>query len=267
MIELVKKYIDDGNMSNALMVGQNLFNKNKGDKQVFSLYFSLLLDAANSNFDQSDKFIEQLVTVLSIYSENAELSENEVQYIRECEDKINKVVSSINEKREIKKNEYLKSVILNNDSFLAKAKNSIDLLNKASSRSSFNSILKDIYDLDEKLDKNSFVSRQRIEYEKMTNDCQKIVDIKLKQFDRLDNVEYNKKAVESYEKIFKLFKDAKSVSYKTNDIIELFSYDASRLTNETLIYYNYVYNYILSKLDDDQKLTMTKLSIIAEKKE
>jgi hypothetical protein len=49
--------------------------------------------------------------------------------------------------------------------------------------------------------------------------------------------------------------------------MELFSYDASRLTNETLIYYNHVYNYILSKLNDEEKLTMTKLSIIAEKKE
>ena len=42
MFELLSKYINDGNYQNALLVAQNMFNKNNGDKQVFDAYFSLL---------------------------------------------------------------------------------------------------------------------------------------------------------------------------------------------------------------------------------
>lgn len=266
MLDLLKKYIDEGNLPNAILVAQNLFNKNKGDRKVFDTYFSLLYEAANKNFDNADKFIEQMISVLSIYSENAELDEVTIQNIRECEEKINKLVSLIQKHNEELKIKSLKSIIDTNDSLLSEANSKLDALNKSSSKPNFEKVLKEIYELDEKFDKEHFVLRQKNEYEEITSKCQKIVDFKLKEIERLENVEYNKRAVASYEKIFKLFKNSKNSSYKANDILELFSYDSSRLTNETLIYYNHVYNYILSKLNDDEKLTITKLAIIAEKK-
>ena len=240
MIELLKKYISQNDISNALLVGQNLFNKNKGNKQVFSMYFNLLLNAASSNYNSSDKFIEQAVAVLTLYSENAEINEDEVSYIRSCEDNLNVVVSDIKKK--------------------------YASLSEAKIKKEFDSILKEIYEIDGRFDKGNLVSRQRNEYEELTTKCQLIVDSKLKEFDRLANIEYNKRAVASYEKIFNLFKDTKHASYKPNEILELFQYDSSRLFNETLIYYNHVYNFILSKLNDEEKLTMTKLAIVAEKK-
>lgn len=100
MIELLKKYISEGSKSNALLVAQNLFNKNKGDKEFFSQYFSLLLDAAESNHGNSEKFIGQAITVLSVYSENTDLDEGTVNYIRQCELKLNSLVSLIRQEAE-----------------------------------------------------------------------------------------------------------------------------------------------------------------------
>jgi hypothetical protein len=267
MTELLKKYIKEGNISNALLVGQNLFNKNKGNKEVFSLYFSTLYDAAKSNYDAANKFINQMVAVLSIYSENADLTESEVTYIRSCEDKLNDLVNGIRSYNEMKKAENYKIIIKNNYTLLKNVSDLISNLANVTNKNQFDNILKEIYELDNKFDKENFVLRQKNEYDIITNNCQSIVNSKLKYFERVANVEYNKMAVASYEKIFNLFKYAKDATYRENDMLELFKYDASRLTNETLIYYNHVYNYILSKLNDDEKLTMTKYSIIAEKKE
>lgn len=47
----------------------------------------------------------------------------------------------------------------------------------------------------------------------------------------------------------------------------LFAYDAGRLFNETLIFYNHVYSYIFNKLDDNGKLELTKYSIECERKQ
>ena len=266
MIELLKKYINQNDISNALLVGQNLFNRNKGDKQIFSIYFGLLLDTASSNYNSSEKFINQAVTILTLYSENTEINEDEVFYIRSCEDQLNIIVNKIQKYNEEQGAENVKKTIEVNDSLLTYTKKLVASLNEAKSKKEFDSILKEIYDIDVKFDKDDFVSRQRNEYEELTNKCQLIVDSKLKQFDRLANIEYNKMAVASYEKIFNLFKDVNHTSYKSDEILELFQYDSSRLFNETLIYYNHVYNFILSKLNDEEKLIMTKLAIIAEKK-
>lgn len=43
-------------------------------------------------------------------------------------------------------------------------------------------------------------------------------------------------------------------------------FDASRLYNETLVYYNHVYNYILNELSDEEKFTLTKYAVMCERK-
>ena len=85
------------------------------------------------------------------------------------------------------------------------------------------------------------------------------------------NVAYNKQAADSFAKAFNQFRNNES-KYKNQTQLfslvstTLFAYDASRLFNETLIYYNHVYSYIFSKLDDDGKLALTRFSIECERK-
>ena len=84
--------------------------------------------------------------------------------------------------------------------------------------------------------------------------------------------ENNKKAVNAYNSAFTSFKNNES-RYKDKSQLfslvstTLFTYDAGRLFNETLIFYNHVYSYIFNKLDDNGKLELTKYSIECERKQ
>ena len=39
-----------------------------------------------------------------------------------------------------------------------------------------------------------------------------------------------------------------------------------KFSNETLVYYNHVYNYILGQLSDEEKFTLTKYAVMSERK-
>ena len=94
----------------------------------------------------------------------------------------------------------------------------------------------------------------------------------MRQLEYKDNIDYNKKAVNAYNSAFTSFKNNES-RYKDKSQLfslvstTLFAYDAGRLFNETLIFYNHVYSYIFNKLDDNGKLELTKYSIECERKQ
>ena len=94
-----------------------------------------------------------------------------------------------------------------------------------------------------------------------------VMDVKkTHEFEHNKNVDYNLKAIEAYEKIFVLFKD-NIIPDDHMDIIKgLFVFDTSKLFNETLVYYNYVYSYVLNKIDDNGKFLLTRCAIISEKR-
>lgn len=97
------------------------------------------------------------------------------------------------------------------------------------------------------------------------------ISAKMRQLEYKDNIDYNKKAVNAYNSAFTSFKNNES-RYKDKSQLfglvstTLFAYDAGRLFNETLIFYNHVYSYIFSKLDDNGKLELTRYSIECERK-
>ena len=99
----------------------------------------------------------------------------------------------------------------------------------------------------------------------LTKKSSEVVSVKMASFEKKRNRDYNLKAIESYERIFNMFKNRKVVGDHKEVLKGLFVYDASRLYNETLVYYNHVYNYVLNKLSDEEKFTMTKYAIMCEK--
>ena len=84
MFTLFEKYLSSGMFYEALMIGQNLFNKNNSNKEIFEKYFNLLISfAADSEktIDERNAFLSQAVTVLDFFCENVELNENIIEYI------------------------------------------------------------------------------------------------------------------------------------------------------------------------------------------
>ena len=120
--------------------------------------------------------------------------------------------------------------------------------------------------MDQSINRDRLSSSQENKYIQLTKKSSEIVSSKMAYFENLKNRAYNIKAIEAYEKVFNMFKNGNLMSNHKDLMKDLFSFDTSRLYNETLVYYNHVYNYILSKLSDEDKFTMTKYAIMCEKK-
>lgn len=254
-----------GDYANTFLVGNNLFNKYPDNEQFFEKYINFLFEYY-TNVKMDDSLLELIGNVISRYSEKTELSKNKIVVIRSNEEKLNDLIRDSEIIKENERREFLKNVILENDENLRLIKNTINKLSNTTFESDFNLLLEDIRKYDSSLDTSNFVERQKSEYEELTKQSTRIIDEKMKFFEHKNNVEYNKKAINSYEKVFNFFKNGKFGNYSAELIKELFEYDPSRLFNETVIYYNHVYNFVLSKLGDDDKLALTKLAIMCEKK-
>lgn len=86
MKALFKKYMDAGMVSEALMVGQNMVNRNIDDEESFALYFDLIMSLAeNSEEINQERFVGQATGLLAYFAENAELNEEKVAYIKRKE--------------------------------------------------------------------------------------------------------------------------------------------------------------------------------------
>ena len=170
----------------------------------------------------------------------------------------------IQQLRKQEEREFAKRKILENDTILQKLPETMNRLRKAADKPSFDLLLKQIQQYDAAIDKAYLTDRQKGVYDSVTHQCSKIVDEKLRRFQRAADAEYNEQALMAYEKVYQYFKTGKVSDDHKSVISGLFGFDAGRLFNETLTYYNHVYAYVLSKLDDDGKFKLTKAAIRSE---
>ena len=155
-----------------------------------------------------------------------------------------------NEKQEIERH---------NSGCLKKLYTLKDKLQAASGQEEFDAILAQIGQVDSEIVKDGFTQEQSETYDILTKEHTELISFKMRELEQKKNVSYNKQAADAFAKAFNQFRNNES-KYKNQTQLfslvstTLFAYDASRLFNETLIYYNHVYSYIFSKLDDDGKL-------------
>lgn len=258
-----KKAKTDNNYSDVLLAGQNIFAKNPGNFDFFSKYVEMLFDYYNSCKDKN--VINYISNALSVFSENVEINDASISFIRQCESKIKYYYSSIEKNEEKEKREYLKTLITSNDKIIEKIKTLISDLEFERNEETYLSILNEITKEDEMLNVDNFVERQKKDYDGLTKRLSKIIEEKNKDFERQKNVQYNSDAINTYERLFKAFCN-KNIEYNEGQIVDLFAFDTTRLFNETIVYYNYVYSFIFNRLDDESKVKMTRLAILTEKK-
>lgn len=132
--------------------------------------------------------------------------------------------------------------------------------------------LNDCFWVDAEIDHDNLTSEQKTHYDQLNKSCTDTISAKMRQLEYKDNIDYNKKAVNAYNSAFTSFKNNESRYKDKSQLLglvstTLFAYDAGRLFNETLIFYNHVYSYIFNKLDDNGKLELTKYSIECERKQ
>ena len=273
MLELFNEYKNSDKIAETLLVGKNMVNRYPQDERMFDAYFAYLCGFAERLPALSDRqhFAQLAEVTLAFYEENASLSTDVVSKISQYHKRLNSIFSVISEAQSesIKKESYV--LQSRNKEKLKELLSLKDSLRKAKSQQTFDKIISQITKIDGEIDKSVLSNEQQTSYDALTKNLTEVVSEKMREFEQRNNVAYNKDAVNSFSDAFQRFKKD-SAQFKNQAALfslvseTLFKYDASRLFNETLIYYNHVYSFIFAKLDDDGKLALTRFSIECEKK-
>ena len=268
MLQRMKENIASRHLRDALIIGQNLFYHNPGDVDIFSTYYTVLWSLATEANGSTEKlqYFKQLTQVVASFSEAVQLDDEMVEYIKSKEDSLNLLYKSIEEVKAEEEKQFVKSKFLQNDKVLRTIQERISELSVVKSKAEFDSLLNTIQKLDAMLDKQYMSDSENAQYEVLTTKCSELVNIKVAAFDRQSKEEYNQRALDSYEKVYRLFRDGNLPGNHTEVVSGLFAYDPTKLFNETLTYYNHVYSYVLSKLNDEEKYVLTKAAIHCEKR-
>jgi len=273
MLTLFNEYKGAGKISEAILIGRNLFNRHPSNQEVFAAYFDFLCSLAESLPSVSDRrdFAEQAAVTIAFYTENAEISDDVIAEIGKYQQRLSDVVNAIYETEQIQAQTALAAAEANNSDCLKKLYKLKDTLHSATSQEKFDATLADVGTVDGEIDKDSLTAEQNKVYETLTKELTDVISSKMRDLEYKRNTAYNKEAAVSFSKAFKLFREDEGKYKNQTQLFKLasttlFAYDASRLFNETLIYYNHVYSYIFSKLDDDGKLALTRFSIECERK-
>ena len=274
MLALFNKYKVE-RPQDAVWIGRNLFNRNPANKEVFEAYYDYLCFLAKSlpSHVEQREFAGQAGVALAFFSENVELDDSLIADIDKYQRNLTDIFTAIGESERKKAEREYKKLEANNDNCFKKLLDLKETLRGAATQDAFDKTLAEIGAVDGKINKDMLIvnAEQNEFYDKLTKECTDLISSKMREFEYKKNVAYNKQAANSFAKAFKQFRDDES-KYKNQTQLftlvsaTLFAYDASRLFNETLIYYNHVYSYIFSKFNDDGKLALTRYSIECERK-
>lgn len=273
MLSLFEKYKNDGKITEALLVGRNLFNRNSGDEKIFSAYFEYLCTLAETLPSLADRinFAEQASVALAFYSENAELTSESVDALSGQQQRIDGILSEIESTKAKRVADERAEIEAHNSECLKKLYSLKDEMHRATTQDEFDKTLVKIGETDTAMDKDEFTDEQSSIYKSLTKGHTELISEKMHQLEHIKNIAYNKQAADAFASAFDRFRKDENKYRNQSQLFllastTLFAFDASRLFNETLIYYNHVYSYIFSKLDDDGKLALTRYSIECERK-
>lgn len=269
LLKLFERYMNEGKVSEALLVGQNMFNKYSGDREVFQKYIGILLDLAkdyHAPVAVCRNYCGKAEIAVEFYAENARLDEDVIDEILKKKESIYEILSNLDERELEESKAFEREISSDNERTLNLVKKLNQKLAQVTQKVELDKVLKQIQQLDGVLEKEYFTERQETLYQQLSKECANLVDVRIRYLNHRKEVEYNLKAIETYEKAYQMLKNAKNPENCMDVIKDFFIFDASRLFNETLVYYNHVYSYILGKMDDAGKYNLTKLAVQCEKK-
>lgn len=273
MNPMFNEYKDAGKIQEALLIGRNMVNKAPGDPECVNVYLDFLLMLAEKlpRTDERKGFADQANLVLSFYEENADLTDDIINDIQAYRNRLGAVVADIAQLEQGEYEKQKRTIEATNTTQIKKLYAIKQKLENTKNHAEFDKLLQEISAVDAEIDHDSLTPEQKTHYDQLNKSCTDTISAKMRQLEYKDNIDYNKKAVNAYNSAFTSFKNNES-RYKDKSQLfslvstTLFAYDAGRLFNETLIFYNHVYSYIFSKLDDNGKLELTRYSIECERK-
>lgn len=266
---LFKQLSSQNNIWDAQLVGKNQLCKFPSDKSIFESYFNFCVKICHLPIEIETRqfFLKEAELALSIFCEKAEINIAVLKFIE------NKRIDLVDASNSI--NQSIQELVATEKEAMT-SKNQTNLINliklksqfvECTSKNKFDELIIKMSELESSLDKDSFSDDQQLHYENLTKDYADIISHSMARIGKLNDTKYNREAVESFKKAFDLFKSDPTL-YSNSDsklynLVSkyLFAYDAKKLFNETLVYYNHVYTFIFNKLDDNGKFNLTKISI------
>lgn len=266
--------LKDNSIWDAQIVGKNLFCQKPDEETIFNEYFSFCISIATWPVEIETRtfFVNEAELALNVFSEKCEIDESKLKTIQDARSKLVAASRDINQCIQNQVNEQEKSAFGANNNVLSELSKLKSEILYATEQTQFDEVLKKMLNFEERLDKTILDKHQITLYNSLTRDFSTLVSQKMAEFTHNEDTQYNKRAAKSFKKAFELFKENED-KYKKIDrelyglVSEyLFAFDAKRLFNECLVYYNHVYSYIFNKLDDDGKFRFTQFSFDTPKK-
>lgn len=267
--------LKDNQIWDAQIVGKNKFCKNPQNIEVFCKYFDFCISVSKFpvEIETRNFFANEAELALRIFCEQTDIDEDILTLIQSKRHDLVHASNSINDAVQISNRKNIELIKERNNANLKELAKYKSQICETKTQCDFDKCLAQIVVIENNLNKEYFSESQASVYTELTKDYSAVVSSKMDRFAHLQDVEYNKCAVRDFKSAFETFKKDPD-AYKQHDakLYELvskylFTYDAKRLFNESLIYFNHVYSYIFNKLDDDGKFRFTQLSFDVVKRD
>ncbi len=271
--ELFKLLMEKNDLTKAYAVAKNIYCRNVGDLESFETFADLALRMASFDIalEERKTFLNEVSNSLVVFSESVEITEEILNKVYEYEEKIHNVFESI-DRAEV---EHLCSIRELNESMntelLLRLGELNDDLKNAETQDVFDKKIKEVTEIEQKIQKEFFTEEQMNTYEVLTKCFSDTISRTMEVLNRKSLIEINRKAILSFKKAFDEFvcnkskyKDSPS-NLKSLMVTTLFAYDSRDLLNESLVYYNYVYSMIFNDVSNELKYKLTEWSINTER--
>ena len=251
-MELFEK-LKDNFIWDAQIVGKNLFCQKPNEETIFNEYFSFCIKIATYPVEIETRtfFINEAELALNVFSEKCNIDESKLKIIQDARSELVAVSRKINEDIQSQTDEQGKSSFEANNKVLSELSKLKSEMLHVVGQAQFDDVLKKMSDLEESLDKTILDKHQTALYNSLTRDFSTLISQKMTEITHCEDIKYKKSDRELYGLVS---------GY-------LFAFDAKRLFNECLVYYNHVYSYIFNKLDDDGKFRFTQFSFDTPKEQ
>lgn len=268
MNELVEKLKNKENFVDAYLVLKNLLCRDIDNPILFKEYIDLTLEIASYQIEFSERkqYINEANSALVIFSESAKIDEQILQLIKDSKSRIEKSYQTIlaEEQESLQAEESI--IIDENTKHLNELSKIYIEIQESKTQKEFDASLEKIESVENSLKKDFFTSTQQNTYETLTKQYSKGIGSKMEAINRNELLDYNKKAVKSFNDVFTAFRN-EPTKYKNESNLKaimtskFFSFDSSMLFNETLVFYNHVYSVIFQEVNDSLKYKLTEWAL------
>lgn len=262
------------NMFDAYLVIKNQLNSDIANKEVFEKFIDtgIILSGYDVEFDYRRQIVSEMQSALQMFAESTYIDEEILNFIKTTQGRISECFKKIDDDE----NTFMQNILHEkenaNREILEKLMYVREKLEKSAKQKDFDDLLSSVSDIESQLDKDAFTPEQEKSYESLTKAFSKTISEKMEKLNRDELLEYNKEAVKQFKEVFDTFKNNKSEYKQRHNLKNLlttkfFVYDTSKLFNETLIYYNNVYNMIFQEISDELKFAVTEWALSTAKAE